>query len=62
MAIVVHKRPGEDEDRLIAKFRKAVQAKKLLTEIKDREFYKKPSEIKKERLKFFRKGRKKRKK
>lgn len=62
MAIVVRKKPGEDEDRLIAKFRKTVQSKKLLTEIKDREYYKKPSEIKKEKLKYFRKSRKKRRK
>ncbi len=50
MATVVRKKPGESDDRLIAKFRKKVQAEQLLTEIKDREYYKKPSVKKKEKL------------
>lgn len=50
MATIVRKKPGESDDKLIAKFRKKVQAEQLLTEIKDREFYKKPSVRKKEKL------------
>jgi len=50
VATVVRKKPGESDDRLIAKFRKKVQAEQLLTEIKEREFYKKPSVKKKEKL------------
>jgi len=50
VATIVRKKPGESDDKLIAKFRKKVQVEQLLTEIKEREFYKKPSVKKKERL------------
>ncbi|MCJ7792707.1 MAG: 30S ribosomal protein S21 [Candidatus Marinimicrobia bacterium] len=50
MATIVRKKPGESDDKLIAKFRKKVQYEQLLTEIKEREYYKKPSVKKKERL------------
>ena len=46
MAIVVKKEPGESEDRLISKFRKKIQAEQLLTVIKEKKHYKKPSVIK----------------
>ncbi|HUW21667.1 MAG TPA: 30S ribosomal protein S21 [Candidatus Bathyarchaeia archaeon] len=63
MAIIVKKEPGESEDRLISKFRKKVQLEQILTLIKERQHYKKPSVLKKERLSRFRKkGRKKPKK
>lgn len=62
MAIIVRKKPGESDDRLIAKFRKKIQADKILTEIKDKEFYKKPSVIKKEKLQAFRKRKKRKRK
>ena len=58
MATVVRKKAGESEDRLIAKFRKKIQAEQFLTEIKDREYYKKPSVKKKERLAESRRKRK----
>ena len=60
MATVVRKKAGESEERLIAKFRKKIQAEQFLTEIKDREYYKKPSVKKKERLAELRRGRRKR--
>lgn len=50
VATVVRKKPGESEDNLIAKFRKKIQAEQLLIEIKEREFYKKPSVKRKEKL------------
>jgi small subunit ribosomal protein S21 len=50
VATIVRKKPGESDDKLIAKFRKKVQFEQLLTEIKEREFYKKPSVKKKEKL------------
>ena len=55
MAIVVKKEPGESEDRLISKFRKKVQHEQILTIIKEKKHYKKPSVIKKEKLARFRK-------
>ncbi len=58
MAIVVKKDPGEDEDRLVFKFRKIVQREKILTTVKDRRFYKKPSTLKKEKLSGLRRKRK----
>jgi ribosomal protein S21 len=50
VATVVRKKPGESDDRLVAKFRKKIQSEQLLIEIKERKFYKKPSVKKKERL------------
>ena len=60
MATIVKKRPGESEDSLISRFRKIVLAEKLLNDIKDRQFYKKPSVIKKERLAPIRRARRRR--
>lgn len=50
MATVVKKKPGESEDNLIYRFRKKIQAEKLLNKLKDRQFYKKPSQEKAERM------------
>ena len=47
MTTVVRKKPGESDDKLIAKFRKKIQAEQILTEIREREFYKSPAEKKK---------------
>lgn len=55
MATVVRKKPGESEDKLIAKFRKKIQFDQLLIELKEREYYKSPAEKKKEKLKAQRK-------
>ena len=57
MATVVRKKPGQSDDKLIADFRKKVLADDLIEEIKKREFYKKPSVIKQERIKERRKMR-----
>lgn len=50
MATVVRKAPGDTEDKLIAKFRRKIQAEQILIELKEREFYKPPSVKRKERL------------
>lgn len=60
MVTVVRKKLGESDSKLIAKFRKKVQAEQLLTEIKEREFYKPPAEKKKERLKELKRRRSRR--
>ncbi|MBI2008137.1 30S ribosomal protein S21 [Candidatus Amesbacteria bacterium] len=57
MPTVVRKKPGQSDDKLIADFRKKVLADDLIEEIKNREFYKKPSVIKQERIKERRKMR-----
>lgn len=51
MPTVVRKKPGQSDDRLIADFRKKVLADEVIQEIKDREFYKKPSLIRQEKIK-----------
>jgi len=61
MATVVKKGPDENEDRLIARFRKKIQAEQLLIELRDREFYKKPSVEKKEKRKIWQAEKKRRK-
>lgn len=61
MATVVKKRPGETEDSLISRFRKKIQAEQLLTKLREKQFYKKPSVLKKERLAVFRRLKKRKK-
>lgn len=56
MTIIVRKKPGEDEDGLIAEFKKRVFDEKIIDEIKDRQFYKSPATVKKERLAVLRRG------
>lgn len=62
MATIVKKRPGETEDSLIARFRKKIQAEQLLTKLKEKQFYKKPSEEKKEKLAPIRRAKRRRRK
>lgn len=50
MTIVVKAGPNDTSDQVIKKFKKKVQQEQILTKIKEREFYKKPSVVKKERL------------
>lgn len=57
---MVKKRPGETEESLIARFRKKIQAEQLLNKIKEKQFHKKPSVEKKERLAPFRRMKKRR--
>ena len=59
MPTVVRKKPGQSDDRLIADFRKKVLDDDLITEMKDREFYKKPSLVRQEKIKERRKGKRK---
>lgn len=60
VATVVRKKPGESEDKLIAKFRKKIQAEQFLTEIKERQHYKKPSVERKEKKYELRRRKKRR--
>ena len=51
MPTVVHKKPGQSEDRLIADFRKKVLSDEVILELKKREYYRKPSVVKQEKIK-----------
>jgi ribosomal protein S21 len=57
MPTVVRKKPGQSEDKLIADFRKKVLQDEVLQELKDKEFHKKPSVIRQEKIKERRKRR-----
>jgi len=57
---VVRKKPGQSDDKLISDFRKKILADEVLIELKKREYYKKPSVIKQERIKERRKTRRRR--
>lgn len=57
MPTIVRKKPGQSDDKLIADFRKKILADEVLIELKEREFYKKPSRIKQEKIKERRTGR-----
>jgi ribosomal protein S21 len=56
VATVVRKKTGQSDDKLIADFRKKVISDEILIELKEHEFYRKPSLIKQERIKERRKG------
>lgn len=58
MAIIVKAQPGDSTDQLIKKFKKLVLTDQLLTQLKDREFYKKPAIKKKEKLSELKRRRK----
>ncbi len=51
MAIVVKAGPQDTNDQVIRKFKKKVMVDQILTTIKEREYFKKPSVKKQERLK-----------
>lgn len=57
MSTVVHKKPGQTEDKLIADFRKKILEDGVIDEIREKVRYRKPSEIRQERLKLMRRGR-----
>lgn len=44
------KKPGESFDSLLRKFNKKIKIEGVLQEFRQREFYEKPSEIKKRRI------------
>lgn len=50
MAIIVKADPGDSSNQVIRKFKKKIQQEQILTKIKEKEFYKSPSMLKKERL------------
>jgi small subunit ribosomal protein S21 len=50
VAIIVKAQPGDSTETIIKKFKKLVLQDQLLTQLKDREFYKKPAIKKKEKL------------
>ena len=51
MPTVVRKKPGQSDDKLIADFRKKVLSDEILIELKKREFYRKPSVVKQDKIK-----------
>ena len=51
----VKAKPGDSSDSLIRKFVKKVVSEGILTELKEKEYYKKPSERKKEKMREIRK-------
>ena len=60
MATIVVAGPQDTNDQIIKKFKKKILQDDLINELKQREFYKKPSEIRKERQNEFRRRRKRR--
>ena len=55
MATVVRKKSGQSDDSLIAQFRKKILNEDVIGEIKQREYYTKPSRKKYEREKILKK-------
>jgi len=51
MAIVVKAGPQDTNDQVIRKFKKKVMVDQILTTLKEKEYFKKPSVKKQERLK-----------
>ena len=62
MTIIIKAQPGDSTDQLIKNFKKRVLQDQLLTELKEKEFFKKPSVIKKEKLNEFKRLKNRRKK
>jgi ribosomal protein S21 len=60
MPVVVKAQPGDSADQVIRKFKKKILQNQLLTQLKDLEFYKKPSVRKKEKLNEFKRRKKRR--
>ena len=60
MVIVVKADPGDTTTQVIRKFKKVVQQDQILTDIKEREFYKRPSVLKSEKTAERRRRRKSR--
>ena len=60
MPIIIKAQPGDSTDQLIRNFKKKVLQDQLLSDLKEREFYKKPSMIKKEKMSEFKRLKKRR--
>jgi len=43
MAIIVRKRPGESDDQLVSAFRRKTFSEDVVSEVKERQYYEKPS-------------------
>lgn len=56
MATVVKAKKDEDIRSLLMRFRKQVMKANIVEEVRERRFYKKPSELRKERLAARRRG------
>lgn len=50
MSTVVKKRPGESDESLISRFRRQIQAERLLIRLKEQQFHKSRSEAKAEKM------------
>lgn len=61
MATIVKAGPGETTEQIIKKFKKKVLQDEILTTLKEKEFYKKPSVIKTEKLAEIRRQKKRKK-
>lgn len=57
MPTIVTAKPGDSVDQVIKKFKKKVLQEDILTLIREREYYKKPSVVKKEKLRELKKRR-----
>jgi ribosomal protein S21 len=60
MPVVVKSQLGDSSDQVIRKFKKKVLHSQLLTDLKEREFYKKPSRKKQEKMAEFKRRKKRR--
>lgn len=57
MAIVVKAREDEDIRSLLSRFKKQVLKGNIVEELRERRFYRKPSQVRKERMLALRRGR-----
>lgn len=56
MAIVVRKKPGESDDQLVSAFRRRAFNEDVVSEVKERQFYEKPSARRHRRKKELERG------
>ena len=52
---IVYAKPGEPTDQIIHRFKQKMMDDDILSELKEREFYKKPSKIKQDKIRGLRK-------
>jgi len=56
MAIVVRKKPGESDDQLVSAFRRRAFSEDVVSEVKERQYYEKPSARRHRRKKEIERG------
>ena len=56
MAIIVRKKPGESDDQLVSAFRRKAFNEDVVSEVKDRQYYEKPSTRRHRRKKEIERG------